>query len=142
MSSLQCPSGVLSDHDYRRLTHWNKEFWCLCLTTQYIVCLSLCNFKCNLSHISHRKYALRATMLCVIEEEFGLRGTRKRDTGRHCTVRGACDPYCWGCQSKNVHAGFWSGRPEEKGPLRRPILRWDNNIKTVVQEIEWAPGLD
>ena len=33
------------------------------------------------------------------------------------------------------------GRPEGKRPLRRSSLRWDDNIKTDVQEIGWARGL-
>jgi hypothetical protein len=41
VSSVQCASGVLSDHDYRRLTRSNKDLWCLCLTTQYSLPLAV-----------------------------------------------------------------------------------------------------
>ena len=41
-----------------------------------------------------------------------------------------------------MHTGFWCGRPEGKRTLRRPRRRWENNIKTVLQELGWGCGLD
>jgi hypothetical protein len=29
-------------------------------------------------------------------------------------------------------------KPEEKGPLRRPRLQWEYNIKMDLQEVEWG----
>jgi hypothetical protein len=34
------------------------------------------------------------------------------------------------------------GRPEGRRPLGRYTHRWQNNIKMVVQEVEWGHGLD
>jgi hypothetical protein len=34
------------------------------------------------------------------------------------------------------------GRPEGKRQLGRPSLRWEDNIKTDVQEVIWGHGLD
>jgi hypothetical protein len=33
------------------------------------------------------------------------------------------------------------GRPEGRRPLRRPRLRWEDNIKMDLQEVEWE-GVD
>jgi hypothetical protein len=30
------------------------------------------------------------------------------------------------------------GKPKGKGPLGRPIHRWENNIKIDLREIEWG----
>jgi len=32
------------------------------------------------------------------------------------------------------------GKPEERGPLGKPRRRWEENIKTDLQEVEW--GMD
>jgi hypothetical protein len=32
-------------------------------------------------------------------------------------------------------------RPQERRPLGRPRLRWDNNIKMYLQEVAWK-GID
>ena len=34
------------------------------------------------------------------------------------------------------------GKPEVKRPLRRPRRRWEDNIKTDLQEVGWGHGLD
>jgi len=34
------------------------------------------------------------------------------------------------------------GGPEGKRPLGRPRRRWEDNIKTGLQEMEWGHGLD
>ena len=34
------------------------------------------------------------------------------------------------------------GKPEGKRPLGRPRSRWEDNIKTNLQELEWGHGLD
>jgi hypothetical protein len=34
------------------------------------------------------------------------------------------------------------GRPERRRPLGRPRLRWEDNIKIVLQEVGWGHGLD
>jgi hypothetical protein len=34
------------------------------------------------------------------------------------------------------------GKPEGKRPLGRPRLRWEDNIKMDLQEVEWGYGLD
>jgi len=44
-----------------------------------MVFLSQCDFKCNVSYISHRKCALKAIIICLIEEEFGPK--RDQETG-------------------------------------------------------------
>ena len=33
------------------------------------------------------------------------------------------------------------GRPDRKRPIGRPRRRWDDNIKTDLQEVEWG-GMD
>ena len=42
--------------------------------------------------------------------------------------RGACRVLVW--------------KPEGKGPLGRPRLRWEDNIKIDLQEVGWGHGLD
>jgi hypothetical protein len=32
------------------------------------------------------------------------------------------------------------GEPEIKRPLRRPVRRWEDNIKMDLREIEWGTG--
>jgi hypothetical protein len=34
-----------------------------------------------------------------------------------------------------VYTGFWRGKPEGKRPLGRPRHRWEDNIKTGLQEV-------
>jgi hypothetical protein len=34
------------------------------------------------------------------------------------------------------------GRPDGRRPLRRPRLRWDDNIKMDLQDVGWGHGLD
>ena len=34
------------------------------------------------------------------------------------------------------------GKPEGKRPLGRPRRRWEDNIKTNLQEVGWGHGLD
>ena len=34
------------------------------------------------------------------------------------------------------------GKSEERRPFGKPKLRWENNIKTDVREVEWVHGLD
>jgi len=34
------------------------------------------------------------------------------------------------------------GKPEGKGPLRRPRFRWEGNIKVDLQEVDAGYGLD
>ena len=34
-----------------------------------------------------------------------------------------------------MHAGFFVGKPEGKKPLGRPRYRWEDNIKTDIQEV-------
>jgi hypothetical protein len=34
------------------------------------------------------------------------------------------------------------GRPEGRRPLGRPRRRWEDNIKMVLEEVEWGHGLD
>jgi hypothetical protein len=34
-----------------------------------------------------------------------------------------------------VFTGFWLGGPKAKGPLGRPRLRWEDNIKMHLREI-------
>jgi hypothetical protein len=34
------------------------------------------------------------------------------------------------------------GRPEGRRPLGRPRLRWEDNIKMDLEELEWVQGLD
>ena len=34
------------------------------------------------------------------------------------------------------------GKPEGRRPLGRLMRRWEDNIQTVLQEVEWSYGLD
>jgi hypothetical protein len=45
---------------------------------------------------------------------------------------GACSAYCGGESCVQVLVG----KPEGKRPLGRPKLRWENNIKMDLQEVE------
>jgi hypothetical protein len=40
-----------------------------------------------------------------------------------------------------MRCGVLMGRPEGKRPLGRPRRRWEDNIKTYLQEVEWE-GMD
>jgi len=73
--------------------------------------------ECNLSYISHRKYALKAIIICIIVEEFGPK--RDQETGHWKRLYGEelCDLYCSGCQSNNVHTGFWCGDLKKRDHL-------------------------
>jgi hypothetical protein len=42
-------------------------------------------------------------------------------------------------EGRGVHRGL-VGKPEERRPLGRPRLRWDDNIKMVLQEVGWGGG--
>jgi hypothetical protein len=35
-----------------------------------------------------------------------------------------------------------AGKPEGRRPLRRPRLRWENNIRMFLTEVGWGQGLD
>jgi hypothetical protein len=37
---------------------------------------------------------------------------------------------------------FMMGKPEGKRQLRKPRLRWENNIKMDLQEVGWGHGVD
>jgi len=39
---------------------------------------------------------------------------------------------------------YWilGGRPEVRSPLGRPKSRWEDNMKTNLQEVKWGHGLD
>ena len=39
---------------------------------------------------------------------------------------------------KEVHNGFWWGKPEGNKPLGRPRHRWEDNIKIDVREVGWG----
>jgi hypothetical protein len=41
---------------------------------------------------------------------------------------------------EEVHTRFWWGRPEGKRPFGRPRLRWWDNIKMYLQDVEWGWG--
>ena len=41
-----------------------------------------------------------------------------------------------------VYTRFFVGQPEERRPLGRPRLRWEDNIKLDLQEVGWGHGLD
>ena len=41
-----------------------------------------------------------------------------------------------------VHIGLMMGKPEGKSPLGRPRRRWEDNIKTDLQEVSWGGGMD
>jgi hypothetical protein len=43
---------------------------------------------------------------------------------------------------KRVAYRILVGRPEERRPLRRPRLRWEDNIKMDLQVVRWGHGLD
>jgi hypothetical protein len=47
-------------------------------------------------------------------------------------VGGTCITYG---EERNIYS-FLVGRPEEKRPLGRPSLRWEDNIKMDLREIE------
>jgi hypothetical protein len=81
----------------------------VCAGQHSIVCRSQCNLKCNLSYRSHRKYVLKAIMICVIEEEFGP--TRDQETGHWMRLHSEEFLICtaWAIKVKNVHTGFWWG---------------------------------
>ena len=51
---------------------------------------------------------------------------------------GACSTY--GGEEKCVQELVW--KPEGKRPRGRPKLRWEDNIKTDLQEVGWKHGLD
>ena len=46
---------------------------------------------------------------------------------------GACSKYRGG---GDLHIAFLVGKPERKGPLGRPSLRWEDNIKMALQVVE------
>ena len=37
---------------------------------------------------------------------------------------------------REAYTGFWWGKPEGKKPIGRPRRRWEDNIKTDLQEVE------
>jgi len=41
-----------------------------------------------------------------------------------------------------VHTGFLVGKPEGKTALVSPRCRWEDNIKTDLQEVGWEGGMD
>jgi hypothetical protein len=53
------------------------------------------------------------------------------EIGRACSTHG---------EMRNAYK-IWVGSPVRKRPLRRPRLRWEDNIKMVFQEIGWE-GVD
>jgi len=52
---------------------------------------------------------------------------------------GACNTY-GGREERCIK--FLMGKPVRKRPLGRPMHRWEDNIQTVLQEVEWGYGLD
>ena len=78
----------------------------VCACQHSIVCRSQCNLKCNLSYISHRKYVLKAIIICITEEEFGP--TRNQETGHWKRLHGEefCDLYYSGYQERVCIQGF------------------------------------
>ena len=46
---------------------------------------------------------------------------------------GACGSY--GREERRAYTGIWWGKPEGKRPLRRPRLRWEDNIMMGLQEV-------
>ena len=44
----------------------------------------------------------------------------------------ACSAYG---RKREAYTGFWVGKPEGKRPLGRPRRRWEDNIKTDLQEV-------
>jgi hypothetical protein len=65
--------------------------------------------KCNLSYISHRKYVLKAIIICITEEEFGPKRAQETGYWKRSHYEELCDLYYSGYQSKTVHTGFWWG---------------------------------
>jgi len=41
-----------------------------------------------------------------------------------------------------VHTGFLVEKPEGRRALGRPRCRWEDNIKTDLQEVGWGEGMD
>jgi hypothetical protein len=44
-------------------------------------------------------------------------------------------------REREVYTGFWWGKPERKRPLGRPRHRWEDNIKSDVQQVG-CDGMD
>ena len=72
-------------------------------------------------------------IICTPHQNFSGDQIEKDD------MRGACSMYE---REEKYIQGCFGGKPEGKRPLGRHSSRWEDNIKTNLQEVGWGHGLD
>jgi hypothetical protein len=73
-------------------------------------------------YISHREYALKAVVICIIEQEFGPKRDQETGHWKRLHREELCDLYCSGYRSKNVHTGFWWGDLKKRDHFEDLVL--------------------